>query len=107
MSSARSTSSAIGPARPRPSTCRAPLATAKALSCWCKRARRTGRAPFLPPRKPKDFEAHGRERRPLSPLIFFLRAGKFPAVGHFDAFRLPRSRHIEEARPHALFAQGG
>jgi hypothetical protein len=30
--------------------------TAKALSCFCKRARRSGRAPYLPPRKPKDCE---------------------------------------------------
>jgi len=37
MSSARSTSSAIGPARPQLSICRARHRTAKALSCWCKK----------------------------------------------------------------------
>jgi hypothetical protein len=46
-------------------------------------------------RQPKDFEASGREKRPSSPRIFSLRASEFPAIGRYDAFRLPRSRHIE------------
>ncbi len=35
------------------------------------------------------------------------RGCKFVAISRHDVFRLPRSRHIEEAKPHFLFAQGG
>jgi len=69
------------------------------------------RAPLLPPRKPEDCETtdvkSGHRRRMGFPESRLKpgRRSKFQAIGSYDAFRLPRSRHIEEAKQQPLSRQ--
>jgi invasion protein IalB len=47
------------------------------------------------------------KKRYSSPRRSSLRTSKFPAIGRYDAFPPPRSRHIEEAKQHPFSAPGG
>lgn len=64
-----------------------------------QKVHRSGRAPLLPPRKPKDCEASGREKRPSSPHRSSLRAAS-------NGGRAPNFRRSAVTMPFACRAHG-